>query len=108
MLVQYPYLSKGFQKKCYNLTNLYNFCTNFTQNGITYPLIFGSRTVWNLLVFAFTLSSTSLPCCSSFRVLLLTSRKKGFHSPPLVPKLFDPRLKEALVPVHSKMWAMEH
>jgi hypothetical protein len=27
------------------------------------------------------------------------SRKKGFHSPPLVPKLFGPRLKGALVPV---------
>jgi hypothetical protein len=24
---------------------------------------------------------------------VVTSRKKGFHSPPLVPKLFDPRLK---------------
>jgi hypothetical protein len=38
----------------------------------------------------------------------ITSRKKGFHSPQLVPKLFDPRLKGALVPVHSKMWAKEH
>jgi hypothetical protein len=37
-----------------------------------------------------------------------TSRKKGFHSPQLVPKLFDPQLKGALVPVHSKMWAREH
>jgi hypothetical protein len=32
-----------------------------------------------------------------------TSRKKGFHSPPLVPILIDPRLKGALVPVLSKM-----
>jgi hypothetical protein len=39
---------------------------------------------------------------------LLTSRKKGFHSPQLVPKLFDPQLKGALVPVHSKIWAREH
>jgi hypothetical protein len=38
----------------------------------------------------------------------VTSRKKGFHSPQLVPKLFDPWLKGALVPVHSKMWAREH
>jgi hypothetical protein len=37
-----------------------------------------------------------------------TSRKKGFHSPPLVPKLFGPRLKGALVPVQLKMWAREH
>jgi hypothetical protein len=38
----------------------------------------------------------------------LTSRKKGFYSSPLVPKLIDPPLKRALVPVLSKMWAREH
>jgi hypothetical protein len=37
-----------------------------------------------------------------------TSRKNGFYSPQLVPKLFDQQLKGALVPVHSKMWAREH
>jgi hypothetical protein len=39
---------------------------------------------------------------------VVTSRKKGFHSPPFVLKLFDPRLKGVLVPVHSKMWVKEH
>jgi hypothetical protein len=34
-----------------------------------------------------------------------TSGKKGFHSPPLVPNVFDPRLKGPSVPVHLKMWA---
>jgi hypothetical protein len=33
----------------------------------------------------------------SFGAPRYTSRKKGFHSPQLVPKLFGPRLKGALV-----------
>jgi hypothetical protein len=37
-----------------------------------------------------------------------TSRKKGFHLPPLVPKLFGPQPKGALVPVQLKMWARGH
>jgi hypothetical protein len=37
-----------------------------------------------------------------------TSRKKGFHSPPLVPNVFGPRLKGPSVPVHLKMWARGH
>jgi hypothetical protein len=38
----------------------------------------------------------------------VTSRKKGFHSLPLVPKLFGPWLKGALVPVQFQMWDSEH
>jgi hypothetical protein len=30
-----------------------------------------------------------------------TSGKRGFHPPPLVPKLFGKGLKGALVPVHA-------
>jgi hypothetical protein len=37
-----------------------------------------------------------------------TNRKKGFHSPSLVSKLFGPWLKGALVLVQLKMWAREH
>jgi hypothetical protein len=37
-----------------------------------------------------------------------TSRKKGFHSPPLVPNVFGPRLKGPSVPVRLKMWARGH
>jgi hypothetical protein len=36
------------------------------------------------------------------------SGKKGFHSLPLVPNLFDPWLKGPSVPVHLKMWARGH
>jgi hypothetical protein len=41
-------------------------------------------------------------------VFSTTSGKKGFHSPPLVPNLIDPRLKGPSVPVHLKMWARGH
>jgi hypothetical protein len=37
-----------------------------------------------------------------------TSRKKGFHSPPLVPNVFGPLLKGPSVPVRLKMWASGH
>jgi hypothetical protein len=37
--------------------------------------------------------------------LLPTSRKKGFHSPLLVPNVFGPWLKGPSVPVRLKMWA---
>jgi hypothetical protein len=44
----------------------------------------------------------------TFDGLYNTSGKKGFHSPPLVPNLFDPRLKGPSISVHLKMWAKGH
>jgi hypothetical protein len=38
----------------------------------------------------------------------VTSRKKGFHSPLLVPNVFGPRLEGPSVPVHLKMWTRGH
>jgi hypothetical protein len=53
--------------------------------------------------------TTSLRMPASFAVTHdasgATSRKKGFHSPPLVPNVFGPRLKGPSVLVHLKMWA---
>jgi hypothetical protein len=42
------------------------------------------------------------------RVLVETLVEKGLPFTPLIPKLFDPWLKGALVPVHLKMWVREH
>jgi hypothetical protein len=40
--------------------------------------------------------------------LITTSRKKGFHSPPLVPNVFGPWIKGPSVPVRLKMLARGH
>jgi hypothetical protein len=51
----------------------------------------------------FTQFNCSCRCSSWFRFGLpsLTSGKMGFYPPPLVPKLFGPGLKVALVPVRA-------
>jgi hypothetical protein len=59
----------------------------------------------SILLFTFRLFLSFLV---SFFLFIFTSRKKGFHSPLLVPNVFGPRLKGSLVPVHLKMWARGH
>jgi hypothetical protein len=60
-----------------------------------------------------TMMSMVWPIAKSYddshsQIAQTTGRKKGFHSPPLVPNLFDPRLKGPSVPVHLKMWVRGH
>jgi hypothetical protein len=55
------------------------------------------------------ISRVTLNCTLGVETLgKITSRKKGFHSLPLVPNVFGPWLKGSLVSVHLKMWAREH
>jgi hypothetical protein len=80
-----------------------SFFTFFVlENAQMFFYLSGHGTVTLLCVFY-----TTVWCHCSY-CPIYTSEKKGFHSSPLVPNQFDPRLKGPSVPVHLKMWARGH